>query len=109
MGLIPRRLPFTTSNQIVRTFRHALALDERRAKFKANLWNRPNETEATLGIQGHKADVSTHHVVYEPNESEHGHEKACLHKMERKYSDRVELPTDVEEVCPHFIHWQSLV
>jgi len=33
----------------VRTFRHAVALDERRAKFKANLWNRPNAKEAKLG------------------------------------------------------------
>uniref|UniRef100_A0A8H7XSL4 T6SS Phospholipase effector Tle1-like catalytic domain-containing protein n=1 Tax=Psilocybe cubensis TaxID=181762 RepID=A0A8H7XSL4_PSICU len=40
VGLIPKRLPFTTSNTIVRTFRHAVSLDERRAKFKANLWNR---------------------------------------------------------------------
>ncbi|TFK33598.1 hypothetical protein BDQ12DRAFT_690919 [Crucibulum laeve] len=50
VGLIPKRLPFTTSNTIVRTFRHALALDERRAKFKANLWNRPNAKEEKLGI-----------------------------------------------------------
>lgn len=52
VGLFPRRLPFTTSNTIVRTFRHALALDERRAKFKANLWNRPTKTEENLGISG---------------------------------------------------------
>ncbi len=51
VGLIPKRLPFTTSNTIVRTFRHALALDERRAKFKANLWNRPTKQEEKLGVQ----------------------------------------------------------
>lgn len=45
VGLVPKRLPFTTSNTIVRTFRHALSLDERRAKFKANLWNRPTDSE----------------------------------------------------------------
>ncbi|KAJ6453178.1 hypothetical protein C8R45DRAFT_847321 [Mycena sanguinolenta] len=49
VGLIPKRLPFTTSNTIVRTFRHAVSLDERRAKFKANLWNFPNHAEKTLG------------------------------------------------------------
>ncbi|KAJ7080747.1 hypothetical protein B0H15DRAFT_996815, partial [Mycena belliarum] len=49
VGLIPRRLPFTTSNTIVRTFRHAVSLDERRAKFKANLWNFPNDREKKLG------------------------------------------------------------
>ncbi|KAJ3510247.1 hypothetical protein NLJ89_g4791 [Agrocybe chaxingu] len=52
VGLIPRRLPFTTSNTVVRTFRHAIALDERRAKFKANLWNRPNDNEKLLNIGG---------------------------------------------------------
>lgn len=49
VGIIPKRLPFTTSNTIVRTFRHAISLDERRAKFKANLWNRPTEAEQQLG------------------------------------------------------------
>ncbi|KAF9525908.1 hypothetical protein CPB83DRAFT_858827 [Crepidotus variabilis] len=49
VGLIPKRLPFTTSNTIVRTFRHAVALDERRSKFKANLWNRPDSKEEKLG------------------------------------------------------------
>jgi uncharacterized protein (DUF2235 family) len=50
VGLIPRRLPFTTSNKVVKTFRHAVALDERRAKFKANLWNRPNPKEQLLSV-----------------------------------------------------------
>jgi uncharacterized protein (DUF2235 family) len=49
VGLIPRRLPFTTSNTIVHHFRHALALDERRAKFKANTWNMPTKEEEKLG------------------------------------------------------------
>ena len=37
VGLIPHRLPFTISNSSIRYFRHAVSLDERRAKFKANL------------------------------------------------------------------------
>lgn len=49
VGLIPKRLPFTTSNTLVKTFRHAVSLDERRAKFKANLWNRPDADEEKLG------------------------------------------------------------
>ncbi|KAM5539909.1 hypothetical protein V8D89_006412 [Ganoderma adspersum] len=36
VGLIPRRLPFTASNKAIRVFRHALSLDERRAKFEVN-------------------------------------------------------------------------
>ncbi|ESK88013.1 hypothetical protein Moror_10818 [Moniliophthora roreri MCA 2997] len=42
VGLImTRTLPFTNSNKGIRVFRHALSLDERRAKFKANLFHRP--------------------------------------------------------------------
>ena len=50
VGILPRRLPFTTSNTIVRTFRQALALDERRASFKANSWNYPSDHESKLGL-----------------------------------------------------------
>ncbi|KAG8963071.1 hypothetical protein FRC05_004929 [Tulasnella sp. 425] len=39
-GLFGRHLPFTASNNIIRIFRHALALDERRSKFKPNQWHR---------------------------------------------------------------------
>ena len=56
VGLIPRHLPFTTSNKVVRTFRHAVALDERRAKFKANLWNRPYPTEQVLSVTDQKLE-----------------------------------------------------
>lgn len=38
---MPKRLPFTSSNHAIRHFRHALSLDERRAKFQPNLWHRP--------------------------------------------------------------------
>ncbi|CUA77721.1 putative protein YEL023C [Saccharomyces cerevisiae S288c] [Rhizoctonia solani] len=37
--LVPRHLPFTKSNPIVKTFRHAVSLDERRAKFRHHLWH----------------------------------------------------------------------
>ncbi|KAH9041585.1 hypothetical protein EDB85DRAFT_1886281 [Lactarius pseudohatsudake] len=40
VGFIPRDLPFTASNTAVRYFRHALALDERRATFQVNHWHR---------------------------------------------------------------------
>jgi len=39
VGLVSRRrLPFTASN-VVRTFRHALGLDERRAHLQVKLWD----------------------------------------------------------------------
>ncbi|PVG02728.1 hypothetical protein CPB86DRAFT_750541 [Serendipita vermifera] len=37
-SIIPRHLPFTSSNSIIKTFRHAIALDERRSKFNVNVW-----------------------------------------------------------------------
>jgi len=36
-----RTLPFTNSNGAIKTFRHALSLDEHRAKFRANYYHRP--------------------------------------------------------------------
>ncbi|KAJ6530992.1 hypothetical protein DFH09DRAFT_1044739 [Mycena vulgaris] len=89
VGLIPRRLPFTTSNTIVRTFRHAVSLDERRAKFKPNLWNRPNEKEKTLSISDQKAP--------EAKRPQHS-KKMSQHLMERKFSRDPTQPTDIDEV-----------
>ncbi|KAI0030542.1 hypothetical protein K488DRAFT_53987 [Vararia minispora EC-137] len=38
-----KTLPFVTTNTTIKTFRHAMALDERRAKFRANYYHRPVE------------------------------------------------------------------
>ncbi|CAE6351079.1 unnamed protein product [Rhizoctonia solani] len=54
VGIIPRELPFAKSNYLIRVFRHAVALDERRAKFKANLWGRSTEADEKLGEDGKK-------------------------------------------------------
>jgi uncharacterized protein (DUF2235 family) len=51
VGVIPRRLPFTASNSSIRTFRHAISLDEHRAKFKANVYNLLTAKEAKLGTK----------------------------------------------------------
>ncbi|KAG8923503.1 hypothetical protein FRC00_006176 [Tulasnella sp. 408] len=45
VGIKGRHLPFTSSNTIIRTFRHALSLDERRAKFQPNPWHNPTNTK----------------------------------------------------------------
>jgi uncharacterized protein (DUF2235 family) len=37
--IIPRALPFSTHNGKTRVFRHALALDEHRAKFRQETWH----------------------------------------------------------------------
>ncbi|KAF9461946.1 hypothetical protein BDZ94DRAFT_1166859 [Collybia nuda] len=86
VGMIPKRLPFTTSNTHVRYFRHALALDERRVRFKPNFWVRfaPGEPER-----------GTKHGDMPRSKS---HEEKTLRELERQYTDGGEYTTDVEEV-----------
>jgi uncharacterized protein (DUF2235 family) len=38
VGIIPQTHPYTSVNYSVRHFRHALALDERRVRFRPDLW-----------------------------------------------------------------------
>ncbi|EDR01075.1 uncharacterized protein LACBIDRAFT_312561 [Laccaria bicolor S238N-H82] len=91
VGLIPRRLPFTTSNTIVRTFRHAVSLDERRAKFKANLWNRPNDDEKTLSVTDQHVELIKQKAGPHPS-------KSRLHALERQYGVERLKATDIDEV-----------
>ncbi|KAF9817319.1 hypothetical protein IEO21_03579 [Rhodonia placenta] len=44
--LVSRTLPFIANNTTIKTFRHALSLDEHRAKFRPNLYHRPDTTKA---------------------------------------------------------------
>ncbi|KAF8958363.1 hypothetical protein BDZ97DRAFT_63466 [Flammula alnicola] len=49
VGMITAKtLPFTATNQVVKTMRHAVALDERRARFRTNMWNSPIINEKNL-------------------------------------------------------------
>ncbi|GAB1522206.1 hypothetical protein RhiTH_005318 [Rhizoctonia solani] len=58
VGLIPRELPFAKSNYVVRYYRHALSLDERRSKFKDNLWGRTSDQDAALAAPPREDYVS---------------------------------------------------
>ncbi|KAJ3566808.1 hypothetical protein NP233_g6769 [Leucocoprinus birnbaumii] len=92
VGIIPRRLPFTTSNTCVRIFRHAISLDERRSKFKQNTWNLPSDKEAKLA-ETDRPDHEHH------GNHHHGTNCKTLQKhMERQYSEASDARTDVEEV-----------
>lgn len=44
----PESLPFTAKNPIVKTVRHAVALDERRAYFRQNLWEQDTSVETDV-------------------------------------------------------------
>ena len=97
VGLVPRRLPFTTSNKVVKTFRHAVALDERRAKFKPNLWNRPNPKEELLSV----TDVllkKEEAANPKPKKTPNANGKESLKALEKKYSKDKTAATDIDEV-----------
>ncbi|KAM6494616.1 Uncharacterized alpha/beta hydrolase domain (DUF2235) domain containing protein [Amanita muscaria] len=51
VGIIPKVNPYTSVNYAVKKFRHALSLDERRARFRPNVWS-----EITLARE-HELDV----------------------------------------------------
>ncbi|KAL1951077.1 hypothetical protein VTO73DRAFT_226 [Trametes versicolor] len=51
VGFIPHTLPFTSSNRSIRVFRHAVALDERRARFQANLYRYPKKKDLEHGTK----------------------------------------------------------
>ena len=93
VGLIPHSLPFTTSNTVVCTFRHAIALDERRAKFKANLWNRPEEHEEFLSISDQK--IAQENANKGKSNGYHNEDRRMLEGM---YAKSRANPTDIDEV-----------
>ncbi|KAJ2924928.1 hypothetical protein H1R20_g12181, partial [Candolleomyces eurysporus] len=67
IGFKPEGLPFATSKKFIRTYRHAVSLDERRAKFQPNLWNEPTRDEANLGLhedESGKPDTDTEEVWF---------------------------------------------
>ncbi|RDB19651.1 hypothetical protein Hypma_013275 [Hypsizygus marmoreus] len=71
VGIIPRSHPYTSVNYAVKHFRHALALDERRARFRPNVWNEATlEREQELDVDepdvAPRGDVSRDEWVYEP-------------------------------------------
>jgi uncharacterized protein (DUF2235 family) len=116
VGLIPRRLPFTTSNTIVRTFRHAVSLDERRAYFKANLWNRPTVKEVKLGVSNTKTPVVpplNKGVDLNALEEEDNDGNDALEANESRYSMTEKDPTDIYEVwfsgCHCGEHYSTLI
>ncbi|PFH47921.1 hypothetical protein AMATHDRAFT_6303 [Amanita thiersii Skay4041] len=90
VGLIPRYLPFPTSNTFIRTFRHAVSLDERRAKFKANLWNRPTAKELALSDFDSDNPRNKMGAVYDENNQ--------IPDEEIDYVKDRNSPTDIKEV-----------
>ncbi|KAF8644650.1 hypothetical protein AX16_008352 [Volvariella volvacea WC 439] len=101
VGFIPRRLPFTQSNTIVHNFRHAISLDERRAKFKAQQWIRTSEKGALMSV----TEQRIQEAIESGNNAKNilSNVKDTLHNLrikdlEERYSKDPKVPTDVLEV-----------
>ncbi|KAL0575791.1 hypothetical protein V5O48_006189, partial [Marasmius crinis-equi] len=92
VGVIPKRLPFTTSNTHVKYFRHAIALDERRARFKPNLWRHQPKDQQHLGLPPGAMPKAKPGPVPKKSGSK------SIGDLERQYSGDGDLVTNVEEV-----------
>ena len=64
VGIMSQLHPFTSVNYSVKCVRHALALDEHRAKFRADMWCEPAPS------RGHELDIDF--PIPEHEEHEHG-------------------------------------
>ena len=112
VGIInARRLPFTTSNTIIRTFRHAISLDERRARFQVKTWSNSNAHDANLGVVDQeirlKDQLAKAKAIVDSNVKGKGKGKVkklkqteleALRELEKKYSVEQTRATDVQEV-----------
>ncbi|GJJ14135.1 hypothetical protein Clacol_008393 [Clathrus columnatus] len=107
VGLLPadnhQQLPFAYKmyTRADETFRHAIALDERRAKFKANLFNRPDHDESLLGTQPGempKAGVGMKTSSQKRHPSKQHHDKMGVREKEFTLQERTRQQTDVLEV-----------
>ncbi|KAG6816825.1 hypothetical protein H0H87_002668 [Tephrocybe sp. NHM501043] len=79
--LAGRTLPFTNSNKAIKTFRHALSLDEHRAKFRPNLFHRPAPTKAVTRLDpGHVTQEVGQEVGGRNRESTRGLLKSCRYR-----------------------------
>jgi hypothetical protein len=81
------------SNYVICTFRHALSLDERRVKFKANLLGNPTDKNKQPPEQKPNPEQTQ-------NKGKPGsqHHTDSLTALERKFSKDRAAPTDVDQV-----------
>lgn len=88
-----KKIPFDVNNTTIKTFRHALSLDERRARFQANVWHFSSDT---VGDSDNlKESKGNSNGVHPPNKKER--------KFLRLMRDNIHvkpklLKTDVKEV-----------
>ena len=95
VGLVPHTLPFIASNTAVRYFRHAISLDEHRAKFKANHWHLLNDDDEKGTRLGEMPRSNHRHPIFHDRHyDQHKHHNGKS-QAEEAYGHTV---TDVQEV-----------
>lgn len=94
VGIVPHTLPFTASNTSIRYFRHAISLDEHRAKFKANHYHfRRSDDEK--GISPGEMPHSNHRFPHFHRKNHQHHHK---NKLNEEGYDDGPTETNVKEV-----------
>jgi len=96
VGMIPKHLPFSGSNNAIEHFRHALALDERRVKFIPSFCTggAPKREKGEGNVPEHSdvASVDSH------NKIERRERSGASSRFELQVNHMTGPPTDVEEV-----------
>ncbi len=95
VGLISRRLPFVKSNTAVKTFRHALSLDERRAKFKPNSYQLATLEERNREGGDFKVPDTVMHAEVATEAAELGRE--LEEELEEKREEEVKHEKEAED------------
>ncbi|KLO09282.1 hypothetical protein SCHPADRAFT_907921 [Schizopora paradoxa] len=95
VGLISRRLPFVKSNTAVKTFRHALSLDERRAKFKPNSYQLATAEERNREGGDFKVPPTVLHAEVALDAAEVGRE--VEEELEEKREEEIEHEKEAED------------
>jgi len=101
VGLIPRHLPFSGSNNAIVHFRHALALDERRVKFIPSFCTGGKPKPARVDSKVSESKVSEHSEMPSKN-SAHKIKRRELSGKSSQFENHINAmsgqETDVEEV-----------
>jgi hypothetical protein len=90
---VPHTLPFTASNTSIRFFRHAISLDEHRAKFKANYYHLKHPDDQKGLKLGEMPPSNQRHPYFHKR---FPHHKSKMHSDGEEYDDGH--TTDVMEV-----------
>ena len=94
VGLIPKHLPFSGSNNAILHFRHALALDEHRVKFVPFFCTggKPKEQATETTVSDPRISEDSHHKI------ERRQRSGASHEYEAHVNSMTGPDTDVEEV-----------